>query len=93
MLRAYYLNVKSLIFYDKYLICIFCFQFQLNDMNLMQVNGVANERIAIPLNGVQKFDLSGRLQKKQYEMDWEQINWVRSVKASDRQIKVTVNFT
>lgn len=62
-------------------------------MNLMQVNGVANERIAIPLNGVQKFDLSGRLQKKQYEMDWEQINWVRSVKASDRQIKVTVNFT
>lgn len=57
-------------------------------MNLMEVEAVVG-----PVDGAQKIDLIARIRPKQCEMDWEQFNWVRSVKASDRQIKVTVNFS
>lgn len=64
----------------------------------MEVDAVKNESVvkesrANPSESIKKFDLSARLQPKQYEMDWEQFNWVRSVKASDKQMQVTVNFT
>lgn len=67
-------------------------------MNLMEVDAATNASIlndsrGDSLQGSKKSDLSARLQPKQYEMDWEQFNWVRSVKASDKQIKVTINFT
>lgn len=51
------------------------------------------EAVVDPVDDVQKIELIARLRPKQYEMDCDQFNWVRSVKASDRQIKVTVNFS
>lgn len=67
-------------------------------MNLMEVDAIVktsavNESCADPLEGIKKIDLRTRLQPKQYEMDWDQFNWVRSVTSSDKQIRVTVNFT
>lgn len=53
----------------------------------------ANERHTIPSEGAKNIGLSARPQQMQLEMDWEQISWARSVKASDHQIKVTVKFT
>lgn len=97
MLNDFELNFYSIFFSIRTtldLIHIFYFLFQLNDMNLMEMDATANERRANPLDGIKKTDLNIRLQPpKQYEMDWEQFNWVRSVNASDQQIKITVNFT
>lgn len=61
-------------------------------MHLMQVDIAEQESQANSLEGAQKFNLSVRLQPRHCEMDCEQFNWVRSVKASGSQLKVTVNL-
>lgn len=65
-------------------------------MYIMEVDANVNDSVIKPLQGI-KLNLSGRLQLKQYirndlEMDWEQVNWVRSVKSNKSGYEVTVNF-
>lgn len=62
-------------------------------MSIMDVDAAANERHTNSVDGVKKIDLSARLQPNQYEMDWEQLHWARSVNASGQQLKITVKFT
>lgn len=58
----------------------------------MEVDVAVNVSSANPLQGIKSTNLNDRLTPKQFEMDWDQVNFVRSVKASDSQIKVTVRF-
>lgn len=57
----------------------------------MDTDMAVDETPAIRFENFQPPNLNVRAQPKQYEMDWDQFNWVRSVKANiDSQLKVTV---